>query len=393
MASTKRKTAATRTQQVFGQESWELNSSTVQAYLTRTGGHLAPVRFRLGREIVEPYEVAPWHNEKLAPSTPSILRVMRGDFFCMPFGGNDTAYEGEKHPAHGETANGAWQLQSIARVKGGTLGRFRIKTRTRPAIVDKEILVRDGQTVIYQRHTIRGASGPMPLGHHPILKFPEEHASGIISTSKFVFGQVLPCMFEYPDVGGYQALLPGAQFKTLKKVPMANGSVADLSHYPARRGFEDLVMLVADRRLPFAWTAVTFPRQGYVWFSLRDPKVLRNTILWISNGGRHYAPWNSRHICAMGIEDVTSYFHLGLAESARQNPLVDRGYPTSLMLTPESPTVINHISGVVAIPHGFDHVQTIQASADAQKLTFTSASGKTVTTSVDTAFLHQTTTP
>jgi len=81
--------------------------------------------------------------------------------------------------------------------------------------------------------------------------------------------------------------------------------------YPARRGFDDLVMLSADPDLPFAWNAVTFPAQRYVWFSLRDPRVLRHTIFWISNGGRHYAPWNGRHTGVLGLEDITSYFHMG----------------------------------------------------------------------------------
>ena len=387
MAIAGKKTGVVKTQRVLGMESWHLVSSTVEAFLTKTGGHLAPVRFKLGKTVIEPYAIAPWHSEKVDRSTPTILRVMRGDFFCMPFGGNAKAWEGEQHPVHGQTANDPWTLVSLEHEKKATLGHFRMKTKIRPAVVDKEILLRDGQTVVYQRHTIRGGCGPMPMGHHPILSFPEEHGSGIISTSKFVFGQVFPGMFEFPDTGGYQALQPGSEFKSLKKVPTATGSTTDLTHYPARRGFEDLVMMVADKRLPFAWTAVTFARQGYVWFAIRDPKVLRNTILWISNGGRHYAPWNGRHHCAMGIEDVTACFHMGLTESAGKNALTQRGYPTSLMLTPESPTVINYISGVVAIPHGFDHVQTIEASDDQQTLTLTSASGKSVRTSVDVAFL------
>jgi hypothetical protein len=348
------------------------------------------VRFKLGPETIEPYSVAPWHSQKVDRATPAVLRVLRGDFFCMPFGGNQTPFEGEQHPVHGQTANDPWTLVSLERAGGQTHATFRLKTRIRPAVVDKEIVLRDRHTVIYQRHTVRGGSGPMPMGHHPILRFPDEPGSGILSTSKFVFGQVFPAMFEYPDAGGYQSLLPGGLFKSLKKVPTATGATTDLTHYPARRGFEDLVMIVADKRLPFAWNAVTFPRQGYAWFSLRDPKVLRSTVLWISNGGRHYAPWNGRHVCAMGIEDVTACFHMGLAESAGDNVIAQLGHPTSLMLTPEEPTVVNHISGVVAIPHGFDHVEKIEAREDGQTLKLTSASGKSVETPVDVAFLRGT---
>ena len=59
--------------------------------------------------------------------------------------------------------------------------------------------------------------------------------------------------------------------------------------------------MVSDTRLPFAWTAVAFPQQRQVWFALKDPRLLRATIFWISNGGRYYPPWNGRHRNVMGL--------------------------------------------------------------------------------------------
>ncbi len=95
---------------VYGQPSWRLVSGEVEAFVTETGGHLGPVTFdRKGRRI-RPYSVAPWAEEAVDRSLPAILKVLRGDFFCLPFGGNATAYHGEKHPVHGETANARWRL-------------------------------------------------------------------------------------------------------------------------------------------------------------------------------------------------------------------------------------------------------------------------------------------
>jgi len=56
-----------------------------------------------------------------------------------------------------------------------------------------------------------------------------------------VFGQVFPQAFERPENGGYSFLKPGAEFKSLDAVPAINGETADLTRYPARRGFEDLL--------------------------------------------------------------------------------------------------------------------------------------------------------
>src|SRR5437762_3580418 len=97
---------------IHGQPSWSFRSSHVHANLTKLGGHLAPVAFRLAHRLVTPFSVAPWAEEKLPPDTPALLRALRGDFFCAPFGGNGTPWRGEKHPPHGETANSRWQLKS-----------------------------------------------------------------------------------------------------------------------------------------------------------------------------------------------------------------------------------------------------------------------------------------
>jgi hypothetical protein len=145
-------------------------------------------------------------------------------------------------------------------------------------------------------------------------------------------------------------------------------------------------MLTADPALTLAWSAVTFPLQRYVYFALRDPRVLRHTILWISNGGRHYPPWSGRHTAVMGIEDTTSYFHYGLAESVKANPLNRRGIPTALTLHPRKPTAVSYIFGVAAIPKGFDRVAEIREHRTGVELV--SPSGQRVRCAVDLGWLR-----
>lgn len=371
---------------VHGQPSWSFRSSHVHAHLSKLGGQLGPVAFRLSHRLVTPFSVAPWAEEKLAPDTPGLLRALRGDFFCAPFGGNTTPWRGEKHPPHGEPANVAWQLRSFERSADRLTLHAKLHTSVRPGTIDKFITLVEGQPVIYQRHVV-SARGPMPVGHHAMIKFPEAPGSGIVSTSRFVAARVFPDAFESPENRGYQSLQPGATFRSLERAPLLNGGTTDLTRYPARRGFEDLVMLTADAKLPFAWNAVTFPAERYAWFALRDPRVLRHTILWISNGGRHYPPWSGRHVSVMGIEDVTGYFHYGLAESAKPNPLNRRGIPTALMLNPKKPAAIPYIMGVVEIPAGFDRVADIRRAGEGIDLV--AANGKRARCAVDVDFLRR----
>ena len=370
---------------IHGQPSWVLKTPEMEAAVTRQAGHLAPVRFRVGKDKwVEPFEVAPWAGEKVAADLPQILRVMRGDFFCMPFGGNDTPFRSERYPAHGETANEAWTLEESTPCSLA----LSMQTRVRKGRVEKRIALVPGQTALYVSHIISGMKGPMSFGHHPILRIPEGETARV-STSRFVYGQVLPEAFENPVIGGYSCLKSGGKFTSLQRVPRADGGNADLSAYPAREGFEDLVMMCADDSLPFAWTAIVLPESGYVWFSLKNPRVLRSTVFWMSNGGRHYAPWSGRHRRVIGLEEVTSNFHYGLAESARSNPVNRAGIATSVNLDPKKPLVIPFIMAAAGIPKGFDRVKTIQAAKNGRSVTLKAFSGKTVTVPLNVGFVTE----
>ena len=375
-----------RAKVVLGQPSWRLATNQLEAFVTELGGHLGPVTFECAGRKIQPFSVAPWAKEKPDPKLPPILRVLRGDFFCLPFGGNGTPYHDEQYPVHGETANAKWRLESLQHQAGRACLHLSLSLKIRPGRVDKRIFLLEGHPAVYSQHTITGMGGPMNLGHHAMLKFPEAPGSGVLALSRFVLGQVFPEAFERPENGGYNCLKAGAPFYSLEHVPTLSGESTDLTRYPARRGFEDLVMVVADERLPFAWTTVTFPQEGYVWFALKDPRVLRSTVLWLSNGGRYYPPWSGRHVSVMGLEEVTSNFHYGLAESVKPNPISNQGHPTSVQLDPDTPLRVPYIMGVAAIPAGFDRVARVEPAAEG--ITLTSASGKQAPAPVALDFLR-----
>ncbi|MDF3057246.1 MAG: hypothetical protein K0R17_1461 [Rariglobus sp.] len=371
---------------VRGAPSWTFASDCVEASLTRDGGHLAPVRFRTERGVVNPFSIAPWSEEPLAPDTAPILKTLRGDFFCAPFGGNARPWRGERHPAHGETATERWDFVGCETTPSGIEFVTRLRTKVRTGEVTKHILLRNGETNLYCRHELKGFSGPLNIGHHAMLAFPEENGPGQILLSPWREGRVCPQPFESPAAGGYSSLKPGAPFRSLTRVPLASGGKADLSRYPAREGFEDIVMVSSRADAPFAWTTVTFPKAGWLWFAIKDPRILASTLLWHSNGGRHYPPWNGRHRRVLGLEEVTSYFHFGLAESAAPNPLSQAGIPTVLRLRGDRVATINYIMGVVALPRGFDRLKSIRLAGN--HLLARSTSGTVARHPVDLSFFQ-----
>ncbi len=373
---------------IFGQPSWSIRSSNVEAFVTETGGHLAPVVFDRKRRRIQPYSVSPWWNEELAADTPPILKVLRGDFFCLPFGGNTDAFRCERHPVHGETANRKWRLEGLKRATGRATLHLSMQTSVRAGHVDKRITVLDGHNAVYCQHVVSGMSGPMNFGHHATLKFPDHPGSGVLTHSSIQFGMVSPTASENPETFGYSILKPGAKFSELRRVPTMTGEWGDLSRYPARRGFEDIALLATKPVSPFAWIAVTFPAEGYVWFALKDPRVLRQTLLWHSNGGRHYAPWNGRHLNVLGIEDLTSFFHYGLAQSARRNRLTGLGLQTSLNLKPKRPLAVNYVMAVAVVPHGFNDTKRIEPTRNGQGVKLISSAGKSATVPLRADFVR-----
>ena len=372
------------------QPSFVVATNQVEVALTQHGAHMAPVTFfRDTAQPVQPYYVSPWQEEKATEMPAPVLVTLRGDFFCMPFGGNSDAVAGEKHPPHGEIVGEPWKLTGTRKAGDVTTLTLSIETKIRTGRVTKELSLVDGQNVVYSRNAIEGFAGRAPLGHHATLAMPGKEGAVRIATSAIRFGMTNPGLFSDPAKGEYQALLPGAKWMDLAKVPVAwkGAPDADLTRLPARYGYADLVQIANEsweKTNGPAWTAATFADAGYVWFSLKDPAVLRTTVFWMENHGRHGHPWNGRNNC-LGLEDVTAFFADGLAASTKENVLTREGVETALELSADTPTAVNYIQGVVRIPEGFENVKTLEFAPG--EVTFVSTTGKRVTAPVRHEFL------
>ena len=371
------------------QPSFELANGQVELTVTEIGGHMAPVRFFAGSESpVEPYYISPWQDEPKTEMPAPVLNSLRGDFFCMPFGGNSDAVDGEIHPPHGEIAGAKWRAVGVRNVDEVTTLTMEFETQIRKGKVTKELSLVKGHSVVYSKHTIEGFAGRVPLGHHATLAMPEKQGSVHLASSKLKFGMTCPGVFSDPRKREYQALLPGAQWNDLTQVPVLarNGTDADLSNLPGQYGYADLVQLVNDPSGDDpAWMTATFPDAGYVWFSLKDPNVLASTVFWMEHHGRHGHPWNGRNNC-LGLEDVTSHFADGLAPSMAESVLSRQGVPTNVELHADRPTFVNYIQGVARIPNAFDRVKSIEFGA--REMTLVSPNEKRVTIPVNHQFLR-----
>ncbi|MCU0795101.1 MAG: hypothetical protein MUF31_04115 [Akkermansiaceae bacterium] len=358
--------------QIHGCESVEIASDQVRVHVTLVGGMSTAVFQVEGREV-SPYSLSPWKPSEVSPDLPGLLRVLRGEFLCLPFGPQTDG------PPHGAGANEEWSVKS----HDATSLDLAMHAADTGASLVKSYQVREGESAIYYDYRISGLSGSWSYGTHPILdasKLPE--GSARVSVSPFRMASVYPGWFSNPDAGERQALQPSARFDDLTAVPLLAGGTTDLTRWPARRGFDDLVMMVnepATESQPFAWSAVVM--DGYVWIALKSPADFPATLFWMSNGGRDAEPWNGRHLGRIGIEEVCSHF-CDSVDRSREDLLANEGIPTTREFHAHETCRLGMIHLVASVPKGFDLVKSVTPVGDST-VRITDSHGTQVESSVN----------
>ncbi len=363
---------------IHGAASFSLSNDSVSLHITQEGGHLAPVEFNLGERVVSPYALAPWQPGEIDADLPVLLKNLRGDFLCLPFGPQADG------PPHGETANYSWS--QISEGEGSLV--LGIEASDVAAKVVKTVSLKSKQTAIYYEHRISGLEGDFSYGNHPILDLSAvEEGKARVSVSPFRWASVYPEYFSSPDDGARQMLKIGAIFTDLSEVPLIDGGTTDLTRYPARSGTDDLVMMVSEEATPeqpFAWSAVVI--DGYVWFSLKNPTDFPATMFWLSNGGRSAAPWTGRHTARLGIEDVCSHF-CDSVDISRKDLLRNLAIPTTRKFSKNDPVTLRNVQAVAATPERFGLVKFITPAGEGA-VAITDENGVSVEAGVDWNFLQ-----
>ncbi|MDJ1017659.1 MAG: hypothetical protein QNJ35_14215 [Paracoccaceae bacterium] len=313
-------------------------------------GNIRHLSFVSGDRQIEPLHTAPWVEDPEILSDAGILPVERrlsGDFFCAPFGASDL----EDAPAHGWPANSAW---NVGRAGAGSISLTLAREVMGAKIVKTLRLARDAP-LLYQEHTISGGSGGLTLAHHPMIRL---GGRGRLSCST----KCAVLTADQPLEPGRHRLAIGARSEGLAHVPGTDGSDIDLTDLPIGDRHEDFATLVEAPGAVLGWTAVVREAEDDVVFVLKDPCVLPVTMLWHSNAGRDYAPWNGRHHGVLGIEDGCAAGSAGHRAALGPNPIADEGVPTALQLAPDQSHRVAHVIGVIPRPDGWSSVRSITVS-------------------------------
>ncbi|PZV36577.1 hypothetical protein [Mesorhizobium kowhaii] len=320
---------------------WAHGALTVQ----RLGAMLAPVTFLLadGRKV-SPMHIAPWSNEPGAEALPGILRRLRGEWPCVPFGYSVpadgwpedwAAVMGPPEPdeeVHGHGSNHDWTWRDtggaslslvLAYPPGSPVERVERTVRPDPSAPAIDI-----EFKIVVRRACR-----LPIGLHPVFRLPAETGAATLELGSFDEGRTYPHDVE-----------PGAALFARNKavfeligVPARTGGVINASLLPLAADTEELLQIEGVDGM----AALANHEDGYrvelSWQKEHFPSLL----LWYSNRGRKAAPWNGRHV-AIGIEPICSPFGLGPATALADNPIAQSGIATALEFSPERPFVTRY---------------------------------------------------
>ena len=319
-------------------------------------GHIARLEVERAGRVAAPFHRAPWADDpplSLGEDEAPHLARLSGDFFCAPFGTSDE----EPAPAHGWTANAAWQPIGAFAFSGGITARFVLERSVLGAKVVKEFTLRHGHPFLYQRHVFEGGQGALPVASHAMVHLP---AGGRMAFSRKRFVETPPTPLEPDPSRGRFLLAYPAQSAELGRFPTTAGGFVDLGRYPIGADHEDFAMLVEADLAGLGWSAVVREQEDDVALMLKDPRRLPVTMLWFSNGGRDYPPWNGRHRNVLGIEDGCTWSLAGHAASLTDNPLRALGIPTAICLDPQGSVDVRHVIGAVPLPEGFTAVSDVR---------------------------------
>ncbi len=252
-----------------------------------------------GAQALRPLHRAPWlvSGESLPDEVAPVERRLAGDFFCAPFGKTNPDV-----PIHGWAANGTWEKVGTEHATTGAVtATYKLRESVDGADLIKHLILHPNHPIVYQRHVFEGGTGKIPVAHHAMIRVPGGARLSFSSKASY-FTPINP--LETDPKRGRSVLLYPQHFSSLAEVKRADGGSSDASLYPFDTGHEDLIIMTETPGTKLGWSAALAPAEGFLFFAVKDAILLPHTVLWMSNGGRSYTPWNSRHRAVIGIEEV-----------------------------------------------------------------------------------------
>jgi hypothetical protein len=325
-----------------------ISADGISIQFDREGGIIADLAITCDGRTIRPLHRAPWvdSGETLPDDIAPIERKLAGDFFCAPFAKAESGA-----PIHGWPANGPWSGGVKTQPDGLVTAKYALKALVSNAAIAKYVALLPGSPIVYQQHLFVGGSGSVTVGHHAMVHVP---GGAKLSFSPKSFGRMPATAPETDPQRGRSLLAYPQEFISLSAVRLAGGGLVDASRYPFGTRHEDLVVLSEKPGNTIGWSAAVAAEDGFAFFALKDARMLPQTVLWMSNGGRFYPPWSGRHTAVLGIEEVASDLHLRPGETPPD------GLQVAVELRGMRAAEIRYAFGAIPLPSGWAEITDIR---------------------------------
>jgi hypothetical protein len=296
----------------------------VQNHLTNASiylfGGMVMAEFILGDRCVCPLYLPAWATEDIALGH---LDNLRGDFLCVPFGGAsaqntlpqgwdpDNTVRDPDEFFHGYSAHHVWRLAE----RTDEFLRIVIEyPRDHPVEgLERTVVISPDQPKVFFEDRIHVRRDCMlPVGLHPIFRLPAENCAAKLCLPDCRTIRTYPCKLDASATFAHDVAIHSAE-----AVPLRCGGTMDATRLPMELSTEELLMMC---QVETGRVDLENREEGYRAVLEWDAGLLNGCLLWLSNRGRSFEPWNGKNVC-LGIEPITSAFDLGTAVSLGRTPL------------------------------------------------------------------------
>lgn len=338
---------------------WSHGRSTIHA----AGGAIGHTELRLDdARWVAPFHEAPWVSRGEVIDPP-MLANLRGEWACLPFGRSygaadelpepwaaealapvsrdDGPLVASDHLLHGYGSNADWRL--VSQSAGSLIIAIEYPQDSAIERITRHISAVGGTPAMdISVEIVARRACARPFGFHPNFALRGRPESFRIEPGPFAFGLTHPT-----GEPGVSTAKPDTRFADLSAVPLRAGGTGHFDLLPFAQATEEIVQLCGiDGSVRLVDDAAKA-----VWSLTWDARTMPSCLLWMSNRGRRYPPWNGENLC-VGVEPVVSAFDLGTSIAAAANPIARDGVPTAVRLEPSVPARFGYRIAGSAHPTG-----------------------------------------
>jgi len=332
-------------------QSWSLEWSHGRVTVHAGAGAIGRTRFRLEDERwVEPFHEAPWISagETVEPG----LQNLRGDWPCLPFGRVYAVTDGLQEPWN-SLSNGPMPTAADPLVESdwllhgyGAAANWTLVSQTKDRLIlgldypndspieriTRTVQPLDGQAALDVSVEIWARRPCLrPFGFHPNFALHGAPGSFRIEPGPFKFG------LTHPGSDPAGRARPNSLFTALADVPLKSGSSECFEALPFADDREDILQLCGIE----GGVRMVDLHDQVAWHLNWNTERLPSCLLWMSNRGRRFPPWNGRNLC-VGVEPVASAFDLGSVIASADNPIARAGVATAITLEPDIPLELGY---------------------------------------------------